>query len=127
MQQQIQQSVHMNWFQRHLNGTIILFSLIYRAIGFGIKIFSSPDSPILKIILKCSNPLLFVAPLLSDKNMSYMATGLYDIVGIIIGLFISGWVIRQKRRSLWWLLLFFVPLGWLGLLKLENRNSNVRG
>ncbi len=41
-----------------------------------------------------------------------------EIIGLIILLFVSGWVIKQKERSLWWILLtpVFSPL-WLKNMK----------
>ena len=33
----------------------------------------------------------------------------------------NGWILRKKARSLWWVLILFVPFGWIVFLSLENR------
>jgi len=92
-------STELSWFQRHLNGTIILFSLGFRLLGF------------------------IMAINLAETQGYTSLEGLYCIVGIITGLLICGWVLRQKNRSLLWLVLFFVPLGWFVFLGLENKSD----
>lgn len=42
----------------------------------------------------------------------------------IVNSLIVGWVLRQKNRSLWWLLMWlFVPFGGIVILCLENRSG----
>jgi len=61
---------------------------------------------------------------LADPNISENAVrGMAVIFGGIFMLVVSGWVIKQKGRSLWWLLLFFVPFGWISFFLLENRSN----
>jgi hypothetical protein len=36
---------------------------------------------------------------------------------------ISIWILRRKRRRLWWLLMLFIPYGWIIYLLLENRRQ----
>jgi len=31
------------------------------------------------------------------------------------------WAVARKGRTLWWSLTFFIPLGWIAFLRLENR------
>ena len=57
-------------------------------------------------------------------------TGRIDIIGLlftIIGLAacitILVWVLKQKQRNLWWVLIIFVPLGWLVISFLGNRSK----
>jgi len=63
---------------------------------------------------------------LADPNISEDAVG--DVAGIFGGIFmlvVSGWVIKQKGRSLWWLLLsgLFSPL-WLNNKKTKPEPLN---
>lgn len=36
---------------------------------------------------------------------------------------IYGWILKQKKRTLWWLFILFVPFGWIVFLSLENRSE----
>ena len=44
-------------------------------------------------------------------------------LAVAVLLVISTWVLRQKRRTLWWLLILFVPLGWPFFIVLQNRSE----
>ena len=87
----------MSWFRRHLNWTWILGCVLALVVP-----------PVM---------LTFVAAV-ADHPASWEDVGamavVAELVGIIIMLVISAWVIRQKGRSQWWLLLCgcFSPL-WL--------------
>ena len=99
-----QQQYRMNWFQRHLNWTWVLSYLLMLvgAFMFGFLMF------------------------LADPNISEDAVGgVAEIFGSIFMLVVSGWVIKQKGRSLWWLLLsgLFSPL-WLSNKKTEREPLN---
>lgn len=96
----------MSWFERHLNWTMILaffasFLIVYLVSLFIISVFT------------------------------YMSTGIYYFiiytVNILWILFVGAWVLRKKMRSLWNLLLLFVPFGLIIFLCLENRTSNISG
>jgi len=52
-------------------------------------------------------------------GLSYCGIALLDATGLVLIVFVSGWVIHQKRRTLWWILLSpaFSPL-WL-----ENKRA----
>ena len=57
---------------------------------------------------------------LADPNISEDAVGgVAEIFGSIFMLVVSGWVIKQKGRSLWWLLL----AGWFSPLWLSNKKT----
>jgi hypothetical protein len=91
-----------NWFQRHLHLT---WALSYLLVLVGAFVFG-------------------VLVWFADPNISENAVGgVTMIFGIIFMLVVSGWVIKQKGRSLWWLLLFFVPFGWISFFLLENRSN----
>ena len=90
----------MNWFQRHLNWTWVL---AYLLILVGAFMFGA-----LMGIL--------------DPNVDEDAVGVVaEIFGGIFIIIVSGWVIRQKGRSLWWLLTVPLLLGWGLPLWLENK------
>lgn len=93
----------MNWFERHLNWTMVFGLLGTYVASFmaGVVIYS-------------------VDPYVSDGAMY--------IIGFIVSLAILvpvwGWALRKKSRSLWWLPLgLFVPFGFIALLCLENKSQ----
>lgn len=119
----------MNWFERHLNWTIVLSFLANCLIITIIcdlapparepLFFSISDVRYLVGIwaVSTSVPLL----LLTARTYYFIA---YFLIPVALFLVLCGWVLSQKKRSLGWLLLsFFLPLGWIVFLCLENRNK----
>jgi len=45
------------------------------------------------------------------------------LIGLVVCLLMYGWVLRQKNRSLSYLLVLFIPFGWIWFLALENRKG----
>ncbi len=92
-----EKGVEMNWSKRHLNWTCVL--------GYPLGIVV----------------LLVVSYLVGITGQTENTTiGVGVAVAIIAKVVLDGWVIRQKGRSLWWLL--FLPLSGWGLpLWLENK------
>ena len=93
----------MNWFERHLNWTMVLALVGVYVVNFFIGFMEAS----------------------SDPYVSYGTS--YGIGLIIISLAILtlvwGWALRRKNRSLWWLPLgLFVPFGFIVLLCLENKS-----
>lgn len=91
-----------NWFERHLHWTAVLTFLgAVFAVG-----------------------LVYGVYITMDPYMSLEAQGIIDFLVASIVLAIGwGWVLKQKQRSLAWLLLaIIVPLGWLSIFALENRS-----
>lgn len=86
------------WFQRHLNWTMVF-----------IWVLIHPVALIIGDMLGISLDLLYL------------------MVPIIVILPLSGWTLKQKKRSLWWLLLFIIPFMWLVFLGLENRSIKEQG
>lgn len=99
--------IKINWFQRHLNWAIIL----------GIV-----GSYLLAFIIA------FVLGFLFYELPNDVLEGFGLTIGLLIPIplisIIVGWVLRQKSRRLWWLLMWWlVPFGWIVVFALENRRS----
>ena len=95
-----------SWFQRHLNWTWVLMTVLgCFVLGF-----------IAGIVIGIVDPY----------GLSY-SDGTIDIIalciGLVVQLVVGGWVLRQKSRSLWWLLILLIPLGWIIFLFLGNRSD----
>jgi len=93
----------MNWFGRHLHWTAIITFL-----GGGLA------ASVGQMMMVAYDPWVSEAAL-------YAAGLPMSLVVLSVG---WGWVLRQKRRSLWWLpLALFVPFGWVALFTLENKSQ----
>ena len=97
----------MNWFQRHLNWTVVLGFIglyllaILLAFIFGFVFYDLPESAL--------------------EGAGAMIGFLTLFIG---GSIIVGWMLRRKSRRLWWLLMWWlVPFGWIIVLTLENRSD----
>ena len=91
-----------NWFERHLNWTMVLAWPAIVGVGF-----------VVGMIMVSINP--------------YVSDVATQVVGFLVGngtaALIWGWALRKKNRSLWWLLLgLFVPFGFIVLLCLGNKS-----
>lgn len=100
----------LNWFARHLNWTAVLTWVALYPINF------------------LAGFILGLIVIGVDSYISYKALeGLGYLVGIVVGLAwilpTNGWILKRKSRSLWWLLILFVPFGWIVFLCLENRSG----
>jgi peptidoglycan/LPS O-acetylase OafA/YrhL len=95
----------MNWFQRHLNWTMVLV--------------------LAGLSLLITIPGVLIA--FTRYDIHWLAVAL--IVKVFIPLIVAGviitavWVLRRKKRSLWWLLMILVPLGFIVWLCLKNKND----
>jgi len=96
----VPEEVTLNWFQRHLGWTIVLTWFALRLGGV--------------IVIVSLGPTMTPEAASAFNGFSYL-------VGIVVGSIVCGWVLRQKKRSLWWLLLIPVPFGWWVFLLLENK------
>ena len=86
----------MSWFKRHLNWTLLISVVGGYAVAFGL-----------------SFPLYFISSLFSKPETSYKA--LVSVVWVLFLIFttiVSGWILRKKGQSLWYLLMLILPL-WL--------------
>jgi fatty acid desaturase len=94
-----------NWFERHLHWTAVLTFL-----GAAVAVGS-----------------VYAFYITLDPYISLEAQTAIDCLVASIVLAIGwGWVLRQKQRSLTWLLLaIFVPFGWLSIFLLENKSQQL--
>ncbi|MDD5337969.1 MAG: hypothetical protein PHG35_00940 [Dehalococcoidales bacterium] len=88
----------MEWFNKHLNLTYVIF--------FAVSIAASA------IIL--------------SKGLSLTYVVIASVVSLLINLVAGGWVLWKKGQSLWWLmLLLFMTIAFvIFVLILPNRNKN---
>ena len=92
----------MNWFNRHLNWAFLLFLAGILVVLFIVDIpviLSNSDN--VQYILALVNLPVFLASVLAA----------------------TVWILRGKRRRLWWLLMLLIPYGWIIYLLLENRSQ----
>ena len=94
----------LTWFQRNLHWTLVL-----AVIG--------------------GNLLLFIVgflarPLSIDAYMWLMIVG--SLLVFAFQGYVGFWVCSRKERSFWWMLLFYIPFGWIVLLRLDDRSPDSR-
>jgi hypothetical protein len=94
----------LNRFERHLNWTFALAILVISPVVYGIA-------------------HLFGLLFFDDPKI-----GVWDnliLILIFIGLLILiGWFLTKKGRSLWWIILSFIPFfGFILILLLDNKNE----
>lgn len=83
----------MNWFQRHLNWTVVIIMCATGlVVGFISGIFGLTEEVPFLIMWAAQFPVF-------------------------------GWMLIKMKRRLWNLLWLIIPLGWLILLLLENRSE----
>ena len=86
----------MNWFQRHLNWSVVLAAIVLNILFY-----------------------VFFDVVMYLEGTSFLIAFILDalIMSIVV-----VWMLRQKNRRLWWLLLWwFVPLGSVFVLRLSNK------
>jgi hypothetical protein len=106
-----------NWFQRHLNWTWFFAQLAVGLIAY------------IVVTIFVSSLFISSAVLPSEDSLLASVSSMQLIVVVLqlIAMFgVGAWVLRRKKRSLVWLLIFLVPLvGWIIFLCLENRSDFV--
>jgi len=91
----------MAWFEKHLNWTVLLAWILT-----------------LCIVLTVDFGLVATDSYMSKEDLAAAGIG----VCLLVLPASWGWVLRRKRRTLWWLLpALFLPSGFLCLVRLENQ------
>ncbi len=92
----------LNWFNRHLNWTWVLaqFAVVLILLVLGIIFaFSLITSPLTRGFD------------LTSALTSVLIIGIISIILYILSVYVvGGWVLKKKNRSLWWLLIFLIPV-----------------
>ncbi|MBA7503107.1 hypothetical protein ES706_01714 [subsurface metagenome] len=70
----------MNWFERHLNWTMVLAWVGAYVIAFAVVFFAA-----------------LVDPSISDET----AEGIGVVIALVVSLAVGYWVLRKKNRSMW--------------------------
>ncbi len=92
----------LSWFQRHLNWTWVLPQLFLFL--FGIVYLETSSSHLYRAIWRSSESE-FVSTAASLTIFWYVWTVMMWAAEFGIG----AWVLKKKKRSLWWLAIFFIP------------------
>jgi len=121
----------MSWFERHLNWSLFLATVVLPFI-VGIifvfiffSIFYSGFSTMGSIGVE--DPDTIMQYIFSAAMPAYL---IYLFVGFVMSVFafiVTWWYLGQKARSKWFLLLFFAPFGLIFLLLLENQSIGYGG
>jgi hypothetical protein len=103
----------MNWAKNHLNWTAVISF-------FAIGVF------LIVLMGFIINPIMGIRFPLPEDQLWKISVSLLSMVVILFALLtlISAWVLKRKNRSLWWLLVLFVPPFWgfFGLILLKNKS-----
>ena len=83
----------MNWFRKHLNWTLVFCMIAGYAVAFGLTV-----------------PTYLISLLAGGEATYNFVITILWIVFLIFVTLISGWVLRNKGQSLWYLLFFILPL-----------------
>jgi hypothetical protein len=102
----------MDWFKKHLNLTLGLLLIIWIIIlgGAFFGLFGFPGS---------------ASKELEDSFwINAVVFCVLDILYLVSLFAVNWWILKQKNRNELWLLLFFVPLGFIGIIFLSNLSKN---
>jgi len=107
----------MNWFERHLNLTLILVGVVIHLITmvtFAPVEDTGQGRSVIGLIIQS------IYPHISNETMSWFYLPIFMILMVPI----EVWVIKKKGRSLWYLLWGIIPFGWIVLLFLKKHISD---
>jgi len=92
----------MDWFKQHLNWTWVFCLLLTSLFSLILTLFEISGD--------------------AGSNVAYWVFLVAGLGSFVFFLVISGWVIKQKGHSLWWILL----VGWFSPLWLSNIKTIVK-
>lgn len=99
-----------NWFHRHLNWTFIFALAIFYGLTFG-------GGFLIGTILILNDPHI------TDETLNNVGILVSIVIAILFLFPISRWILDQKGRSLWNLLLLIIPIGLIIFLCIGNRRT----
>lgn len=101
------EAAELNWFQRHLNWTWVLPQLLLYIIG--VIVFYKSFSDMLNALVSSSEGSFVSA---ASTWVSFWF--IWPVIGLSAEFGIGAWVLKRKKRSLWWLSIFLIPapFGW---------------
>ncbi len=101
----------MNWFERHLNKTVLLSWL----------------AQVVLMFIAVMAPFYMAEWSLVEPEYGMVNDTIVWVVLFITSaftLFVEVWTLRKKDRSLWWLLvLHFVPFGYISFFNLRDESE----
>ena len=115
----------MNWFERHLNWSLFLATIVLPSIPvviFFFIFFSAIYSGLSSMSAAGVEDPEMIMDSVFVSVLPHMA--IYNLVMIVLGVFalvVTWWYLGKKARSRWFLLLHFVPFGIIFLFLLENQ------
>lgn len=96
----------LNWFQRHLNWTVILTVVALYPLDFVIGLL-----------------LYSIDPYMAEETVEGIAVLIAVIVNLAVLFLVGAWALKRKARNLWHLLWLIVPFGLIIFLCLENKSG----
>ena len=102
----IKQKEGLNWFQRHLNWSLVLVTIGVFFVGLAVGSLFGYTTPELS--------------LLSYESIEWITFFIGVIISLAVFIPFTIWFLRRKGRSLGWVGMLFVPFGLIVLLCLRN-------
>jgi hypothetical protein len=99
----------MGWIRKHLNWTLGITYLVWGIIICGL--FSYYFGFPLKDSAPLEGEFWFIVVIFSIAQILYLAS-------IFL---LNWWVLKQKNRNELWIIMLFVPLGFIGIIFLTNK------
>jgi hypothetical protein len=128
----------MQWFERHLNWTTLFFTIFAWMFGV-LLVYFTLDIAGYGYLPIPGEAYVPYNPYSTATGYTFTVQTMVD-VAVLVSLPVFYWVLKRKKHSLWYLLLFFLPLipmpspdfvllfqmpfwiaGWIILLALKNK------
>jgi len=98
----------MNWFERHLNWTVVFVLVALYPIDFVIGFLGALF-------------LYAIDPYMADETAEAIVMTVALILNFVLMFLVGTWALKKKARNLWNLLWLIVPFGIIVFLCLENQ------